>query len=172
MTAHVLPGEEDKCRAFGMDGYISKPLQEAELNKLLAHHLPAAVGKDGSAFEFIDPGFVSHKFYGNQAFIQKIMNQVRKQYPEEMEILLTAWRGRNAAAVASAAHKMASTVSILHQGSSPMALLKDIEAAAKNEPADWDAIDGFIGKLESLTVLLMNETTRMEQLRFFEPSLS
>jgi two-component system sensor histidine kinase/response regulator len=40
MTAGVLVGDEEKCRAAGMDDFIAKPLRLVELEKMLARWLP------------------------------------------------------------------------------------------------------------------------------------
>jgi two-component system sensor histidine kinase/response regulator len=42
MTAHAMKGDEERCRAAGMDGYLSKPIQPEELFDLVEHHLLAA----------------------------------------------------------------------------------------------------------------------------------
>jgi two-component system, sensor histidine kinase and response regulator len=35
MTAHALKGDEDRCMAAGMDGYVSKPIRSADLFAVL-----------------------------------------------------------------------------------------------------------------------------------------
>jgi CheY-like chemotaxis protein len=39
ITAYAAPGEKEKCLAAGMNDYILKPVDEAELHRLLAHYL-------------------------------------------------------------------------------------------------------------------------------------
>jgi signal transduction histidine kinase/CheY-like chemotaxis protein len=39
MTAHVFPGEKEKCISFGMSDYLSKPINETELYDLITRHL-------------------------------------------------------------------------------------------------------------------------------------
>jgi two-component system sensor histidine kinase/response regulator len=31
MTAHALKGDQDRCMAVGMDGYVSKPIRSTDL---------------------------------------------------------------------------------------------------------------------------------------------
>ncbi len=42
MTAHALKGDQDRCLAAGMDGYVSKPIRTSEMfaliEKLTAEH--------------------------------------------------------------------------------------------------------------------------------------
>ena len=44
MTAAALPADRDRCLAVGMDGYVSKPVQQAELAATLARWLRPAAG--------------------------------------------------------------------------------------------------------------------------------
>ena len=42
LTAHVLEGDRERCRAAGMDGYVSKPLRVGELFQAIVEVLPRA----------------------------------------------------------------------------------------------------------------------------------
>ena len=44
LTANALKGDDERCRAAGMDDYIHKPVSRARLHKVLLRWVEAGVG--------------------------------------------------------------------------------------------------------------------------------
>jgi CheY-like chemotaxis protein len=47
LTAHAMKGDEERCLAAGMDGYLTKPIRPEELYELLAKCMANAAGING-----------------------------------------------------------------------------------------------------------------------------
>ena len=39
LTAHAMKGDQERCLAAGMDGYLSKPIRPQELDEVLGKYL-------------------------------------------------------------------------------------------------------------------------------------
>jgi two-component system, sensor histidine kinase and response regulator len=59
MTAHALKGDQERCFAAGMDGYISKPIRTTELFSAIERVLPMTVASSTSEHANIPDPFVS-----------------------------------------------------------------------------------------------------------------
>ena len=57
LTAHAMKGDQERCVAAGMDGYLSKPIQSKELRRLLER-------TDGHEQERTGPGADSLRYNG------------------------------------------------------------------------------------------------------------
>jgi PAS domain S-box-containing protein len=128
ITANVLQSDRQKCLAIGMNDYITKPFQAAELNQMLWKYLPEEYRKSND-FEMtpytnghtpelyngdvIKLDFLKSYANGNEAFVGKIIAMMCNTLPEAMNELITLAQNRDWVTVKARAHKLKATVGLL-----------------------------------------------------------
>jgi PAS domain S-box-containing protein len=138
MTAHALAGEREKCLSYGMNDYISKPIHEKELFTLLKRYLDDGMNNIESLkndLHYIDLNFLEDMVMGSGDFLKTIIKQFLKQFPGEMEALKIAVETKNGRQVATLAHHIQSTVSILGKNTPFFQQLEKLEKLSKQNPS-------------------------------------
>jgi signal transduction histidine kinase/CheY-like chemotaxis protein len=112
LTAHVLEGDRERCRAAGMDGYVSKPLIVAELMQAMADVLPKTAQAPGSG---VPPELETclATLEGDRARLEKIVTRFLEQYPGLLTEIRHAVGTGDGAAAARAAHTLAGSLGVL-----------------------------------------------------------
>ncbi|KIO51813.1 ATP-binding protein [Flavobacterium hibernum] len=120
MTAHALPGEREKCLSRGMNEYISKPIKEEELFKLIANFglketaleevkTPAS----DSVFQYIDLTYMKSVSGGNKSFEHTVTKQFVDNVPLHLQQLITAYQNQDFKMVKLRAHDLQSSAAIM-----------------------------------------------------------
>ncbi len=161
ITANALQGEAERCLAAGMDDYLSKPVEMRLLKQMLAKWLPrersfagggivpavqppepTATGPDDAP---VDSAIIKEMFGDDDELVAEILGEFVEPAGNNVEEILAAWEGRDAAGVGSAAHKLKSSARTV--GANKMAdLCALLEAAGK--AGDAERIEQNIGNLE------------------------
>lgn len=120
MTAHALAGEREKCLSRGMNEYISKPIKEEELFKLISnfglnntHHEAAKTTEELSVFRYIELTYMHTISGGNKDFEQTVTQQFIDKMPDHLQELDTAYQKRDFTVVKLRAHDLKSSVAIM-----------------------------------------------------------
>ena len=118
MTAHAMAGEREKCMANGMNEYISKPIREHELFKIINAVLNTKRGliaaddnissNDGKT---LDLGYLKELSGGNAAFEVSMLEQFLQQVPLELKAMQEAFIREDYAMATQIAHNMKTSVS-------------------------------------------------------------
>jgi len=110
MTAHALAGEKEKCLGAGMDDYISKPINQEQLYKLINRYAQSSSLDDTSV---IDLEYLRILSKGDEVFEKNMIRSFSIQMPEELEKLKSSIIEKNYEQIGSIAHNMKSTLSYM-----------------------------------------------------------
>ncbi|TDO23287.1 response regulator [Pedobacter duraquae] len=119
MTAHAMAGEREKCLSFGMNEYISKPINEDDLFKLICKFIqldcqPNAVSPvDISMYKVIDLSYMKAISKGNTAYEKTVTQQFITLIPQDLEALRAKYEEGDIFGINQIAHNLKTTVAIM-----------------------------------------------------------
>jgi PAS domain S-box-containing protein len=109
LTAQALPGEEEACRAAGMDGYLVKPIRANELFAMiprLAEKPAGASPKQTPAVPVFDEARFLDRLDGDELLIAEIVGMFLEECPKLVRGVCDAVAQVDASALERAAHKL------------------------------------------------------------------
>jgi CheY-like chemotaxis protein len=148
MTAHAMAGEREKCLSLGMNDYISKPIDEDVLYKLIARFAGAGnmadknagtntQGKMGDnnggsnkhlpAFQYIDLQYMKEIGGGDIEYERSITEQFIEIIPQDLHTMEQAFLNKDFTLLAQLAHNMKTSVSVMGLTASLNPLLDALE---------------------------------------------
>jgi signal transduction histidine kinase/CheY-like chemotaxis protein len=133
MTAYVMDAEKEKCRQAGMNDYLAKPLDEAEVKNVLQKYLYAFITPVQQNITNNTNAFLLQLAGGDEQMAETILQQVKQQIPEEIIKLKKIITEKNVAALPSACHHLISSISPLGNNSKA---IKKIGTLQKMIPAN------------------------------------
>jgi CheY-like chemotaxis protein/HPt (histidine-containing phosphotransfer) domain-containing protein len=124
MTAHAMKGDEERCLAGGMDGYVSKPVRFEELEYVIARILPHAAGnatepvgsllsepKTAEESSVADRAVALEYVAGDEELLRELAGLFVEDCPRLLNELNAAITGSDAAGVRRLSHTIKGTVS-------------------------------------------------------------
>jgi signal transduction histidine kinase/DNA-binding response OmpR family regulator len=161
LTAFATPGDHERCRAVGMDAYLTKPIRPDELfttiESLLSSSGPVPVPWADSAAHHTYTGALDRvgllaSVGGNVKLLEGTLAVFLGEAPKLLTRLSDAVRARDAAAVAAAAHAIKGSVGLFVQGEAFEAARRVEQLARAGDLATVDA-DGA-ATIDAVTRLL------------------
>lgn len=143
MTAHAFASEKVKCLNLGMNEYISKPIEEEQLQQLIGKYtslntdveklkkteLPA-INKE---YKYIDLHYMKEISNGNIEYEKTVTEQFIEAIPLDLQMMQRAWHEKNINDLRQLAHNMKTTVSVMGLNNSLQPFLEVIEYENLNE---------------------------------------
>lgn len=157
LTAIALADDAQKCRACGMDDFITKPVAIPSLGKILRYWLGKAVISQREATE--ETAELSEEsqdapihinqlisLFGDQALVSKMLNEFISQTQRDVGQLLKSIETHQANEVAETAHRIKGASKIIEAGGLAENSLA-LELAAKGQ--DWSSISHYADEVNS-----------------------
>lgn len=164
VTAHAMAGEKEKCFSFGMNDYITKPIDVNHLFKIIYKTVsPKNTLQNEDASPVTNLRYLKETMNGKKDAIKEMLVYILQQLPVYLSDLNTAIDAKEYNAIAKLSHKIKSAVAIMGvQQLEP--LLTDMETGGKNA-VDINTIKKLNRDLNRICVKGMEEL-KQEQLKY------
>ncbi|SDJ72587.1 Signal transduction histidine kinase [Pedobacter sp. ok626] len=156
MTAHAMAGEREKCLSRGMNEYISKPIKEEELFKLIANfglhnsdQTRVTVAETISNFKFINLTYMRSISGGNVTFEKTVTQQFIDNVPNHLQQLIAAYQKNDFPTVKMRAHDFKTSIAMLGLLDSLEEKLDMLEMATEQHAAIQLVLDKLANSLTS-----------------------
>ncbi len=120
MTAHALAGERERCMSRGMNEYISKPIKEDELFKLISNFGLKENKKTETTsdelifdFDFIDLTYLKSISNDDNDFERNVTQQFLDIAPQHLQELKLAYDNKDFKLLKLRAHDLKSSIAIM-----------------------------------------------------------
>ncbi|MFC3161258.1 ATP-binding protein [Chryseobacterium arachidis] len=120
MTAHALAGERERCLSRGMNEYISKPIKEEELFKLISGFglennrvSKTDTQEEVPSYQYIDLSYMQTISGGDTTFEKTVTQQFIDNIPQHLKELVLAYEDKDFSTVKLRAHDLKSSVAIM-----------------------------------------------------------
>jgi CheY-like chemotaxis protein len=110
LTARARKEDRERCRAAGMDDFLAKPIQAADLWVAIDRVVGVRLAADRPGPGLLDPQVLLAACGGDAAILDKIGQTFRARLPEQVQAVHEALRDRDAPRLREAAHKLAGMV--------------------------------------------------------------
>jgi PAS domain S-box-containing protein len=133
LTARSRAEDRQQCLAAGMDDFLTKPIQAADLWTVI-DRVVAGPSADRPDSRLLDPQVLLAACGGDGVILDKICQALRASLPEQLTAVQCALRDRDAPWLREAAHKLCGIVSVFSTAAGKVA--SDLEDRAEEGQLD------------------------------------
>jgi signal transduction histidine kinase/CheY-like chemotaxis protein len=156
MTAFVMPGDREKCLAAGMDDYFTKPINEAQLQKVLIKYLHGKRITEGQANRVINGDFLLNLSGGDKEMANTVLKEMKNELGSEL-LKLEGFISQNMPAeeLRAFCHHLISTISPLGSDTLAMKTIKTLQQQLNTNTAT--------GNIQEMLAELKYELEKIQQ---------